>query len=481
MAKRQRRRPLQRRHEHGGRGGPGTRHSVITGAALAASGLLGVAQPALADDFTVNSTGDGGNGTCEDATPGDCTLRDAIYSANGDSNTSYISFASSVTGTVTLNGGIGIGYPVYIDGPGANVLTIDGNHHERIFTLDMNTDGDPVGISGLKLTNGYADKGGAIFDYNATLTLASAALTGNTATGDGGALYEAGHTVAAGQDTSIYDTEITGNSAGGNGGGLYSAYSLGTIGTSTISGNHADAGNGIGGGASSNDPSLVYSSTIAGNSSRYAGGIAVRGGAGYLYNSIVANNTAPGQDNDLGQYFYGAFDLVRSPDTATIATPPMITGPNIFGQDPLLGPLQNNGGDTSTLMPGPTSPAIDKGLSIGSVDQRGTIRPIDLPDRPNASGGDGGDMGSVELTSAEAAIPFTPPPPPATQSPKKKCKKKKKKNHAAAAKSKCKKKKKRAASATESPWRIVANHWAKSNHHDSAQRRSAGWLYGADR
>jgi hypothetical protein len=77
-------------------------------------------------------------------------------------------------------------------------------------------------------------------------------------------------------------------------------------------------------------------------------------------------------------------------------------------------------------------------------------------------------------------IPPTPVPPSAIQTPKKKCKKKKK-NHAAAAKSKCKKKKKRAASAAASPWRIVANHWAKSDHPDRVLRRSAGWLYGADR
>src|SRR5262245_36955080 len=265
MAKRRRR---ERGNDLPAGGDLRTRHSLVTGAAIAAGGLLGVAQPALADDFTVNSTGDGGNGTCEDVTAGDCTLRDAIYDSNADSNTSYISFASDVTGTVTLNGSIGINNPVYIFGPGPNVLTISGDDNDRIFSLDMTTDGDPVVVYGLKLSDGLADRGGAIFDYNATLTISYAALTGNTATGDGGALYEAGHTADEGTGTGIYATEISDNTAGGDGGGLYGYYSLGAIGTSTISGNQAGAGGGVGvgGGAFSGLPAFVYSSTIAGNS-----------------------------------------------------------------------------------------------------------------------------------------------------------------------------------------------------------------------
>jgi CSLREA domain-containing protein len=481
-----RRRQERRRRERARRGGLGTRHSVITGAAVAAGGLLGVAQPALADEFTVNSATDSGNGTCEDAMTGDCTLRDAIYDANADQNASYIGFASSVTGTVTLNGSIAIAYPAYIDGPGPDVLTIDGDHNDRIFTLDMDVDGDPVGIYGLTLANGFADRGGAIFDYNAALTIAGAALTGNTATLNGGALYSAGHGNNQGIDTGIYFTEITGNNAGQDGGGLFGYYSLGTIGTSTLSGNHASADDGIGGGASAGSPSFVYSSTIAGNSSYYAGGLAVLGGEGFLYNSIVANNTAPGQDNDLGHAFYAAFDLIRSPDTAYLDPPPMNAGPNILGQDPLLGPLQNNGGGTSTLRPAANSPVVDMGLSFDSPDQRGTDRPIDLPDRTNASGGDGGDIGSVELTAQEAAIASLPPssPPSATQpkKKKKKCKKKKKRNHAAAAKKKCKKKKKkRAALATSSPWRIAAHRWEKSSRGHPAFRLGGDRSYGAGR
>ncbi len=45
------------------------------------------------------------------------------------------------------------------------------------------------------------------------------------------------------------------------------------------------------------------------------------------------------------------------------------TAGNILGQDPLLGPLQNDGGSTQTQVPLVGSPAID---------QRGWHRPIGL-------------------------------------------------------------------------------------------------------
>ncbi len=71
--------------------------------------------------------------------------------------------------------------------------------------------------------------------------------------------------------------------------------------------------------------------------------------------------------------------------------------------DPKLGPLQDNGGPTFTHAPLPGSPAIDKGtnFSVSTVDQRGFVRTIDNV-LTNPSGGDGTDIGAVEI----AATPF---------------------------------------------------------------------------
>jgi hypothetical protein len=69
--------------------------------------------------------------------------------------------------------------------------------------------------------------------------------------------------------------------------------------------------------------------------------------------------------------------------------------PTLSG-DPLLGPLQNNGGNTDThaLLPG--SPAIDQGWCSDVIfDQRGYTRPIDLADYNNADLGC--DLGAFEV------------------------------------------------------------------------------------
>ena len=71
---------------------------------------------------------------------------------------------------------------------------------------------------------------------------------------------------------------------------------------------------------------------------------------------------------------------------------------DVRNTDPLLAPLQNNGGPTPThaLLPG--SPAIDMGKSFGATtDQRGKPRPFNNPTIPPASGGDNSDIGAFEV------------------------------------------------------------------------------------
>src|SRR5205823_2932549 len=103
-------------------------------------------------------------------------------------------------------------------------------------------------------------------------------------------------------------------------------------------------------------------------------------------NSIIANNTRGNGitidqaddcvcSNTTGQL---AYDLIRDNSNC------FVTGPqegNNFGQDPLLGPLRNNGGSTRTLGLLPGSPAINAAPTATSParDQRGYIRP-DAPD-----------------------------------------------------------------------------------------------------
>ena len=83
---------------------------------------------------------------------------------------------------------------------------------------------------------------------------------------------------------------------------------------------------------------------------------------------------------------------------------------DLLNVNPLLGPLRNNGGPTPTMAPSPNSPAIDKGNSFGlTTDQRGAPRPFDFPSIPNASGGDGSDVGAFELGRPLLSATSIPP------------------------------------------------------------------------
>jgi hypothetical protein len=100
-----------------------------------------------------------------------------------------------------------------------------------------------------------------------------------------------------------------------------------------------------------------------------------------------------------GAFSSEGFNLIGNGDTATGfgATGDQV-GTSGSPRDPLLGPLQNNGGPTDTLALLQNSPAIDAGLSFGlTTDQRDQPRPSDHPGIPNAAGSDGADIGAFEV------------------------------------------------------------------------------------
>ena len=192
----------------------------------------------------------------------------------------------------------------------------------------------------------------------------------------------------------ITNSTISGNSAGnGSGGGIYTLGAM-TIINSTISGN--SAGSGTGGGITSGGSLHLTNSTVSGNSAGDGGGFhSINASQVILRNTIIAKNTAATGPDASGTVRSLGYILIGDTSGA------MILGATIGNQlnvDPLLGPLQDNGGPTKThaLLPG--SPAIDKGYSSGSVtDQRGFTRPVGIA---NVKGGDGSDIGAFEVQVA---------------------------------------------------------------------------------
>jgi hypothetical protein len=420
---------------------------VITGVGLTAGAALGVAGPAFgaSQDYFVGSIADTNAappGDCTSSTNTDCTLRQAIALANANSGQyDYIYFRSGLTGTITLTaasgGEIQVTDATYIYGPGPGQITVHAAPNTRIFNVNPANAGDVVEIDGMTLTGGnVTGEGGAVFNDDAQLRMAFATISGNTASSKGGGVYEVGNYDGGADDRFRYLT-FTDNHAI-SGGGIAADIDWGTIRESTFTGNGATTGTG---GAVYGKTGYMFDTTIAGNSAALAGGGLSGVNNINLYGTILANNTAPANpDLDAGGGYAG-FDLVRDPGTSGIGTVPSV----ITGQDPQLGPLQNNGGLMATLKPAAGSPVVDQSYSFFYYDERSGNRVVDNPNKPNVADGNGADIGAVELTLAEGPQAVPPPPPPTVTPHKKKCKKKKHKRSAVSAKKKCKKKKKRSA------------------------------------
>ena len=133
--------------------------------AIAVGALLTAAGTASAATITVNSLAD-------TTVAGDtqCTLREALANANGNSDTTggdcaagvagldIIGFQSGLTGTITLGGSELpiITDSVTINGPGAAIITISGNTVSRIFEVYNSGSTTPINvdINNLTLTAG---------------------------------------------------------------------------------------------------------------------------------------------------------------------------------------------------------------------------------------------------------------------------------------------------------------------------------------
>jgi predicted outer membrane repeat protein len=364
------------------------------------------AMSAHAATITVTNTNDNGPGS----------LRQALAVAHdGDS----ITFA--VSGTITLtSGALGVSESVTISGPGADQLSIVGIPFQSIFFAGVKA----ATISGLTIRNGAVgiDNGGTLTVRNCVISGMSVAgihnvssltvVNSNVSDNDGWGIFnitgEFGVVIATILSTTmsgnpfggvvaepnffggsayitITDCTISGNSTTGNGGGILADRTLLTVANSTISGNSA----GTSGGGISVSPgtigvdldSSIVNSTISGNSAGTSGG-----GIGDSNTLRVANCTITGNSAPSGG---GIYDVGSVEVSHTILNAGA-SGENIFNEggtitsdgynlssddgggyltgpgdqintDPLLGPLQNNGGPTFThgLLPG--SPAIDAG------------------------------------------------------------------------------------------------------------------------
>jgi CSLREA domain-containing protein len=373
--------------------------------------LGGVGLPAHAAGYVVNTLNDdtiAGNGLC--------TLREAIQSANnagngdcGANSSADDTVTFSVSGTITLSAPL----PTIISGQGklaidgGGNITISGNDSVKVFIVD--TGGD-LTLQNLTVTKGKTIfGGGAIDNFNGTVTVSNSTFFSNSA-GSGGAISNfdgavtinsstfSGNSAAfggaidnSGSSTAIISTStFSGNTATNSGGAiLNTGTSTATISDSTFSGNSATNGGAI---FNFNDTLIVINSTFSSNSASSKGGAIFNGKVTTITNSTFVGNSA----NLIGGAIFNELvtDIVNLKNSIVAHSPsggncsgtitnqggnlswPDATCPGL-NQDPMLGPLQNNGGLTQThaLLSG--SAAIDAAIlaSCPAADQRSVPRP----------------------------------------------------------------------------------------------------------
>jgi len=267
------------------------------------------------------------------------------------------------------NGGVDL----IVDG---QEFSVDGQGvlGERPFTIITGT----VTLQNITISGGnmLAGDGGGIWNQD-TLTLNNSTVISNTAE-YGGGIWNSG-TLTVSHNT------ISDNYTPRDGGGIYNQGTL-TLSNSTISGNVAypSLGPAFGGGILNSGSLTVNSSTVSDNSAKSGGDGIWNRDALTLANSIIANNDDLDCQSQSGTITDNGHNLIGSDGFACGLTHGINN--NIVGQDPLLGSLQDNRGDTFThaLLTG--SPAIDAGLSTQTHDQRGVLRPQ----------GSGDDIGAYE-------------------------------------------------------------------------------------
>jgi CSLREA domain-containing protein len=341
------------------------------------------------------------------------SLRQAIDSAPTNRDILFDPPFFNVARTILLTGALFINTNLNVIAPGANLVTISGGGASRVFDIHG---GITSCLSGITITGGNASPDGGGISNSGTLTVTNSTISGNTAARSGGGIAGLAITV-------ITNSTISGNTAnsgtGSAGGGIYNGGLL-TITNSTISGNSASNSNRCGGGIWTNGASVnITNCTITNNSApkqESAPGLFRGGGTVTVRNSIIAVNGGPWPDvvSFLNPGIVsGGFNLIGDRGDVTFNSTGDQSGTFNAPVDPVLGPLQDNGGPTYThaLLVG--SPALDAGNNSGSgvlTDQRdaGFGRSVDLAGITNAASSDGTDIGAYEAQSA----PTSPTPTP---------------------------------------------------------------------
>lgn len=390
------------------------------------------------DERILDVIGASGAGNSNDVTLSHITIRDGhaefgglgTYNGGGirtngnavQSNGASLTLRNS---TVTDNTSAQPGGGIYDDFQSTIVLE-DSTVKDNFAGRGINGFGGGISSGGpLTLTrstisgNTGTDLGGGLALVAAsTLSMTDSTVSGNTAVSSGGSTNGGGIYVGSSGNVTLTRSTVSGNTAGGStasgsgqGGGVYADGTNVKLENTTVSGNLAQNGaqfgaDGYGGGIFTGTATFTLAnSTIAGNTAGVSGtGASGRGGGVYgigapsitIRNTIVSGNTSNISPNFGATPNSQGYNLFGE-------NPGNLAATDIVNADPVLGPLQDNGGPTKTRALLSGSPAIDAGnpATPGSgvpaceaTDQRGETRPAD---------GDGNGTATCDIGAFEKA------------------------------------------------------------------------------
>jgi hypothetical protein len=361
------------------------------GAAIESDGgSVNIARSTFTDNEAINSTGEQ---IANDAGTMDVigTTVSGNKQGGGLSNGGTLSLNSSKVSSNVAGKGGGIS--------NAGTLTVAGS------TISGNTGlaggggidsaAGPVTITGSTISNNFVHgkaHGGGISNDAGTMNIAESTVSGNNSNdGTGGGIFNDGA-------MSLTDSTVSSNTNEGGGAGIDNAGTLNAS-DSTVSKNTIQGAGGASGAGILNEPlkkssapSLVLTaSTLAQNvGTKPGGGIEnAGGGSATLAATVVAGASPTDCDGVMTDAGYNLDDDASCGFSSAEHSD--------SGVQPFLGPLQDNGGPTTTEEPALGSPLLDvipTGTTANAMtlcpgtDQRGVARPQDSEC----------DIGAVELS-----------------------------------------------------------------------------------
>ena len=328
------------------------------------------------------------------ASPGDTVyVAEGVYTGEGNE-------VVRIEKDITLSGGWDSGFTTQ-----SLITVIDGRGYQHgISVVGVVT----ATIDRFTIRRGlgrYDESGGAIYTWDATLTVNNSILRDNSSELGAGIFVGKGNLtlnstdVSRNQGSAImnYYGQITINNSsisdniGNYGAGIWNT-GTSTINNSTISNNHASHVEGIGGGILTDGDLTLNNTTIISNTATsVGGGIHHRySGTTTLQNTIVAGNTAASSPDCYGTLTSVGYNLLENPVGCTL-TP---TTGDLVGVKPDLTPLIGVPGSPPYHPLQPGSPAIDAGNPAGCTGSTGNL----LTDQRGAPRVGVCDIGAYEYT-----------------------------------------------------------------------------------